>query len=229
MGSGTASARRQFDAWSKSYDRSILQRILFAPTHVVVDRRLRVPLSGTLLDLGCGTARFADFFLARHPQGRYIGVDLSPKMLERAALRCQAYGSSCRLFQADAERLPVADQSVDAVICLHSFHHHPSAADTLAEMRRVLKPGGQSILVDGDRDRWWGWLVFAGFVEHIEKDVHHYSASEFRRLFTEAGFSAVRQTSHGWIAPFLVNDATAGEDLREASVRTSRRRRLKTR
>ena len=78
-------------------------------------------------------------------------------------------------------------------------------------MRRVLKPTGGLMLVDGYRDRPWGWLIYDVCVATVEGAVHHASAAEIRRMFAEAGMQAIDQTVHRGAAPFLLTAAVAPE------------------
>ncbi|MCS7016504.1 MAG: hypothetical protein NZM42_10365, partial [Gemmatales bacterium] len=65
------------------------------------------------------------------------------------------------------------------------------------------------LLVDGDRDGWWGWLIYDICVTWIEGGVHHCSAQRFRHLCHTAGFRQVQQQRHGILAPYLLTMATA--------------------
>lgn len=90
-----------------------------------------VPDGSRVLDLACGSAPTGDLLRCT----RYVGVDLSLGELRRAAAR------GVPVAQADASALPVADAAVDAVVCSMSLQLLPLAS-TLAEVRRVLRPGG---------------------------------------------------------------------------------------
>ena len=63
------------------------------------------------------------------------------------------------------------------------------------------------MLVDGYRDRPWGWFIYDVCVAGIEGAVHHASALRFRHLLAEAGFDRVTQKAHAGFAPFLLNEA----------------------
>lgn len=76
----------------------------------------------------------------------------------------------------------------------------------MAEMYRVLKPGGRLLLVDGCRDGFWGWFIYDVCVTAVEGNVRHVSAREVRDLFDRAGFSETAQTVHHGPAPFLLSE-----------------------
>lgn len=203
------SAKREFDGWSKSYDRSWLQRLFFRPSHDAILQSISVAPGARLLDVGCGTGQFARRILDERPDIEVVGMDLSDKMLDKARDNCWPHRSRFEAALGDSEALPFDDDQFDAVTCSHSFHHYPNQQAVVAEMRRVLKPTGQVCIVDGNRDGWWGWLVFDGVVTAIERGVHHCSARQFSDLLTTAGFAGVSQSAHGNIAPFLVTCALA--------------------
>jgi ubiquinone/menaquinone biosynthesis C-methylase UbiE len=101
----------------------------------------------TVLDLGCGPG-VSTFELAKQrPDARLIGVDIAPRML-RQAMRRQDDAAFFRWLQADAAALPVRAASIDACTG-HSFLYlvHDRAA-VLAEVRRVIRPGGRLILME---------------------------------------------------------------------------------
>jgi len=90
------------------------------------------------------------------------------------------------------------------VTCSHSFHHYPRQEAVVREMCRVLRPGGKLLLIDGNRDGWWGWLVFDMAVTWLEGEVHHCSANRLKQLFAAAGFEKVNQIRRGSLAPFML-------------------------
>ena len=96
------------------------------------------------------------------------------------------------------------------VTCANSFHHYPNQTRAVAEMHRVLKPGGRLFLIDGCRDRLWGWFIYDVCVAAVEGDVHHASAHRVRDLFANAGFAETAQTVYHGLAPFLLTEGVAG-------------------
>jgi ubiquinone/menaquinone biosynthesis C-methylase UbiE len=101
----------------------------------------------TLLDTATGGGHVARV-LGPHA-GRVIASDLTPEMLDHAIpyLREQGLPDVERLV-ADAQDLPLADASVDVVTCRIAPHHFPDPAAFVAEVARVLRPGGRFLLVD---------------------------------------------------------------------------------
>jgi ubiquinone/menaquinone biosynthesis C-methylase UbiE len=206
----TSEAREEFDRWSRRYDRSLLQKFLFKPSHRMILEAL-APDSRNILDVGCGTGRFAARLLKHFAEARVWGVDLSSGMLARCQDRCLSLDGRLQVVQGDSERLPFADNTFDAVTCAHSFHHYPHQERALQEMHRVLRPGGRLVIVDGDRDGLWGRLVFDVIVVLMEGAVRHLSGEAFRDLYHQAGFTDVRQCRRGGLLPFLL---TAGRAVK---------------
>ena len=96
-----------------------------------------------VLDVGCGTG-FASLAMAeRHGTRRVIGVDPAEGMLEQfRAKLADRPDISVTLHAADVLAMPVADASVDAVICSMAFHWFPRKAEAMRAMARTLRPGG---------------------------------------------------------------------------------------
>jgi SAM-dependent methyltransferase len=208
MDQAACTALREFDAWSRTYDRSLLQRLLFGPSHQAILTQL-AGIEHRVLDIGCGTARFPAILAARFPSVEVWGLDLSGKMLSHGLERCRRWSDRVRLVRGDSGQLPFEDNRFDLVTCSHSFHHYADQQGVVAEMYRVLRPDGRLLLIDGDRDDWWGWFIFDVCVSTIEGDVHHCSAKRFRRLMENVGFEVAAQHRRGFFAPYLMSVAVA--------------------
>jgi ubiquinone/menaquinone biosynthesis C-methylase UbiE len=215
----TADARKEFDKWSRRYDWDPLQPLFFQPSHRMILDSLHLT-DHRILDIGCGTGRFAASALCHLPNAEVWGLDLSAGMLQRAAARSAAPGGRLRLVQADSEHLPFPDNYFNVVTCSHSFHHYPHQDKVLAEMHRVLRPDGRLLLIDGDRDRLWGWFVFNVVVVLIEGAVVHRTGADFIRMCADAGFNDLTQRRRKGPLPFLM---TVGRALKDASAAAIRR------
>lgn len=212
-------ATHEFNRWSRSYDRSILQWLLFGPSHRAILKRIGqyqnqapAPTGAAsplrILDVGCGTGVFAERMRHAFPDALVYGMDLVAGMLTRGQARWQAHADRIAPIQGDSERLPFASASFDILTCANSFHHYPDQARAVREMYRVLKPGGRLLLIDGYRDAPWGWFIYDVCVETVEGNVHHCSRARMRALMQQAGFENADQTVHRGPAPFLLNQAT---------------------
>jgi len=207
-------AAEEFARWSESYDRSILQWLLFGPSHRAMIRRLKSISEGRplrILDIGCGTGLFASRVREALPDSTVYGIDLVSGMLEKGKPRWEFHAGSVFPVQGDSERLPFDSGSFDVVTCANSFHHYPRQERAIAEMRRVLRTGGRLMIVDGYRDAPWGWFIYDVCVASVEGDVHHASSRRFSELLTQAGFKAVAQKVHRGLAPFLMSEGVTVE------------------
>jgi SAM-dependent methyltransferase len=106
-----------------------------------VFERLRLPASCRILEVGCGTGNLWEENRERIPPGwKVLLSDLSPGMAAQAVL--------------DARELPFPNGSFEAVIANHMLYHVPNRPRALAEIRRVLAPGGRFYAATGGRDQF---------------------------------------------------------------------------
>jgi SAM-dependent methyltransferase len=108
------------------------------------------PGGGAVLDLGCGTGEITARLAQRFPDASFVGLDLEEQHLARARARCAPFGTRVRFDAGDALALPYGDGEFDLVVCRHLIQAVPDAARVLAEMRRVLRPGGRMHLISED-------------------------------------------------------------------------------
>jgi len=209
-------ARSQFEAWADSYDRSLLNHFLFQPSYLAFLEefcrwRGEAGPPFDLLDIGCGTGTFAAMLAATSLPVRVVGVDYAQSMALTAHRKALAAGANDRLWFtcADSEHLPFADESFDAVTCSNSFHHYPRPRACVREMRRVLRPGGRLLLIDGYRDNVVGWVTFDVIIGRVERHVHHAPWSQMRAYFESAGFRDIRQRKINIFFPLLLTVGTA--------------------
>ncbi len=119
--------------------------------------RLAGPLQGrSVLDVGCGDGSWARV-AARQGAALVVGCDPDPRMIARAAAPAARGAAAVDLAAARAQALPFADGSFDVVTCIAVLAFVPDAAAAIAEMARVLRPGGR--LVIGDLGRWSYWAA----------------------------------------------------------------------
>ncbi len=109
---------------------------------------LTLPPDAAVLDIGCGPASFWCDQLGRIPPGWQITLaDLSPGMATQAEANLRAAGagddSRFDFRTADAQSLPFDDDTFDAVLANHMLYHVPDLPRALAEVRRVVRPGGR--------------------------------------------------------------------------------------
>jgi ubiquinone/menaquinone biosynthesis C-methylase UbiE len=151
----TARARRVWDKVAPGYDRAMrfFDRWQFGGGRQWVCSRA----TGEVLEVAVGTGLNLPFYPAKV---RLTGVDLSPAMLAQARMRATELGREIDLREADAQALPFPDASFDTVVCTLSLCTVPDERAAIAQMWRVLRPGGRLVLLDHIGSRWWPvWAV----------------------------------------------------------------------
>lgn len=120
-------------------------------------RRLFSKIRGATLMVAAGTGNDFKFF----PPGQHIiAIDISPKMLERAAQKAAAYQGTLELRVLDVCELPFAEASFDTVVTVCTFCSVPRPVVGLRELYRVLKPGGQLLMFEHVRSKIGPFGIF---------------------------------------------------------------------
>ncbi|OWY67734.1 methyltransferase type 11 [cyanobacterium TDX16] len=189
-----------------SYD-PITQYVL-PPNETVVRQglleRIRVKPS-RIIDLGCGTGSTTLMLKQAFPQAEVIGLDLSPYMLVRAEDKAKTAGLAIEWLHGNAEETKLPAASFDLVTISLLFHETPVQVTQaiLQESFRLLKAGGEAIVLDGNQQtlRHLDWLnnVFE------EPYIREFAQGNLDVWMSKAGFAAV-QTDDVW----LVNQVTRG-------------------
>ncbi|MHB9286894.1 methyltransferase domain-containing protein [Halobacteriales archaeon Cl-PHB] len=140
---------------------------------------LELSADDRVLDVGCGTGFGTTGLLEAVDEVH--GLDQSAHQLEQATAKFGVDGP-VRLYRGDAERLPFPDDSFDVVWSSGSIEYWPNPVATLAELRRVARPGGQVLVVgpDGPDN-----VVFQKLADAI---MLFYDAEEADRMFEAAGY-----------------------------------------
>ena len=200
----------QADPYSScfAYSRKRLDRLLdgyLPPT----DAGLR------LLDVGCGTGHQLARWSGRGYQG--AGVDGSAEMLAHA----RDNNPGAELHQADARRLPFADESFDCVACVEVLRYLPDPRPSIEEMARVLRPGGLCLATAAPLLALNGYalvnrVALALPTGRLTRLKQFFTTSrKLRRQFREAGFSEVRV--HGvYLGPLIWIERIAPRHLSRA-------------
>lgn len=133
------------------YDRHILPRLLDLACGVPPIARQRqkvIPQAhGLVLEVGIGTGRNMPFYDRARVQ-RIVGVDPALQMHPLARQRISTAGLEVSLVGLSAEQLPLDDASFDTVVCTYTLCSIPQPLQALAEMRRVLRPGGKLLFAE---------------------------------------------------------------------------------
>ena len=142
-----------------------------------------VPEAGRLIDIGTGTGRVLELLGGRVREG--VGIDASKAMLALARARLARAGlSHCSVRLADMYRLPLADAGFDVGVLQMVLHYAEQPDAVLAEAARVLRPGGELVIVD---------LAHHGRRDVVERLAHRwpgFTDEMMSGLLAEAGLRA---------------------------------------
>lgn len=149
-----ASEAHAYDTRWASYTRETLEFTLAA-----LPERLQDNL--VVVDLACGTGAALHALRARPEllrRGKYVGIDQSAEMLAVAAQQFSDFSESSwtpatwLCAPADVAPLPLAEDSVDVVLCCSALHFMDDCGNCVAEIQRILKPGGVALISDWSAD-----------------------------------------------------------------------------
>lgn len=154
-------------------------------------RDLDVPQRGHVLEIGMGNGCFVQEIIARAEGVRYTGVDYSEVMIEEAVGLNSGIveNESASFVHADVFDLPFAADTFDNVLCVNTLYFWEPVEAALAEVRRVLRPGGQ--LVVGIRPK--RVMQHYPFVKH---GFRMFSGEELGDLLRACGFDVEAMTAH---------------------------------
>jgi len=139
----------------------------------------------TVLDAGCGQGKALRPLQERFKPQRLIGVDVDSHALDAAAAEAARHGLKVELVESDCAIIPLPDASVDLVFCHQTLHHLVRQEETLAEFRRVLKPGGLLLLAESTKAYIHSWVIRLLFRHpmHVQR-----TAEGYLDLLRRAGF-----------------------------------------
>ncbi|WP_027795609.1 class I SAM-dependent methyltransferase [Paraburkholderia acidipaludis] len=151
----------------------------------------------TVLDMGCG-AGHASFAVAPHVR-EVVAYDIAPQMLATVEAAAKERGlSTIRTQQGAAETLPFSEGAFDWAVSRMSAHHWRDVPKALAEVHRVLKPGGRLKFIDiaGIDDPLYDTHIQAVEILRDASHIRDYRADEWIAMLDAAGFDA--QVSERW-------------------------------
>ena len=133
---------RSYTAWSHAYDLAVR----WGPVWKTWIGRALAHVEGPrVLEVSFGTG----WLLTRYPADAELhGIDYNGAMARTARANLERVGRSARLAQADVAHLPYPDAAFDTLVCTMAFTGYPDGRAALAEMKRVLRPGGRLVIVD---------------------------------------------------------------------------------
>jgi ubiquinone/menaquinone biosynthesis C-methylase UbiE len=184
------SVREQYDHLAEKYD--VRWHGYIASTLSFLKQWAHVEGSESVLDVACGTGMLEQLLVTDQPHQNITGIDISLKMLAVARQKLEAY-PNVTFFKANASKIPLPGESFDRVMCANSFHFFDDPIESLAEMKRVLKPHGRIIIMDWCRDYLTCRLcdIFLKIFDTVHKQC--YTQNELRSFLTKVKFHAVRE------------------------------------
>jgi SAM-dependent methyltransferase len=154
----------------------------------------------SVLDVGCGTG-YGTAVMAAAGAARCTGVDVAEEAVAQARERFGADG--VEFVRGDATALPFGDAEFDLVTCFEVIEHVGEQRAVIAELARVLRPGGVMLISSPNRDRYPPGNPF---------HVRELTPAELKALLTES-FTHVRLLrQHNWIASAILDDEAFGTD-----------------
>jgi ubiquinone/menaquinone biosynthesis C-methylase UbiE len=184
--------QRRYDRQVRGYDLKDAPMELFARA---LRRRLWAKIGGgRVLEVGVGTGRNLPY---HPPESGVTAIDISPKLLAKAASKARKNGRLLELALMDAQGLAFGDGSFDSAAATFVFCSVPDPLVGLAEVRRVLKPGGRFLLLEHVRlkNRILGWLM-----DRLNPIAVRLSGANINRdtvgNVAKAGFEVVAVDSH---------------------------------
>lgn len=184
-----------------------------------VKKLKKFAVEGTITDVGCGPGYLLQVVAREFPSNRLIGVDISKVMVDRAKanLGSMGFGERVDFKQGAADKLPFDDGTQDFVISTLSLHHWADPKLAFNDIYRVLKPGGQVLILDLRRDarRMFFWLIW--FAQHVALRIigmgtmrrineptgsllASYTSQEIREIVSNTNFSDCEfEGKLGWI------------------------------
>jgi len=156
-----------------------------------------------ILDVGCGPGFYcAELLDEVGSDGKVVGLDSSPQMLDLAARRCEGH-DNVEFREADATSLALEDADFDGAVCVQVLEYVPDVSAGLAELHRVLRPGGRLVVWDVDwatvswrsADRARMDRVLVAWDEHL---AHPSLPRTLAPAMRSAGFEHVEMEAHSF-------------------------------
>ena len=146
----------------------------------------RIREGSRILDLGCGHGRITELLVEGVPSLEVVGVDFTRPMLDAFLVKPGTNECKIELVCADITKLPLEDDSFDAVLSSRAFQYLPDPLCGVREALRVLKPGGRLVVSIPNK---------VNFIRYLTYDKKLYSPFEVRDWFRKCGLGNIEYGS----------------------------------
>ena len=172
---------------AEGYDK-IAEKIYVSDTFYNEVMAIEKNWHGAVLDAGCGQApilqKLQDLKFKYGKITRLVGIDISDKLLEMARQKVP----EADIIKADIDKMPFAENSFDFIVMVDVFQYLLDFGQALAEIRRVLKPGGKFIVTVPNKN----WLLFESYIKRRKNiqpiEDHFFTFNEMAGLLKKYGF-----------------------------------------
>lgn len=185
----------------------------------------RLPAGAIVLELGCGAGEHTAFLAGLRKDIYLIAVDISPKSVLETRERIRAdKKAKCKVycFVADAETLPLKENTIDSVIAVMFFHHVLSPRESVKEIKRILSTKGVGLVVDIVSNNPLNTLprkLFPYFPNFIKKRLSNdyllesgeiplvslHSIAKLKKTILEAGMKIIKEKRYNLFVFFIYN------------------------
>lgn len=202
--------RQEFNTWAEAGKGESMEKE-HRPIVEPMLAMIKFAPKDTVLDVGCGGGWLVRELVARVPQGRAIGMDLSDEMVDRAR-HASSSASNAEFIVGSADAIPREANSVDKVVSVESSYYWPEPAAGIREIFRVVRPSGSAwMLINYFRDNpychQWSKL--------IPIPMNLLSGDQWAELFRNAGFKEI--VHRRIVDPTPAPEAYTGRWFRDAA------------
>jgi ubiquinone/menaquinone biosynthesis C-methylase UbiE len=175
-----------------------------------------LPPASRILEVAPGPG-YLSVELAKSSAYKVTGLDISQSFVRMASDYARLQGTRARFIHGSASDIPLEDEFFDLIICRAAFKNFSAPLEALNEMHRVLKPGGQAIIIDLRKDASWNeivdyvdqlklgrmnaWITRMTFKHMLLRRA--YCVEDFRRLASNSSFKSCR-----------INESSTGMEIR---------------
>ena len=179
--------RTEFNEWARAGKGESMEKG-HGPVGKQAIELMRVANDARVLDIGCGSGWATRLLAESAMNGSVTGIDISDEMI-RVARDASLLFPNTDFQVASAEQLPFDDAEFTCAFSMESLYYYANIPKALAEIRRVLRPGGLFVAVV---DLYWENEATHQWIDTLKVPVELLSVADYRSLFIDAGFVNVR-------------------------------------